>query len=67
MDMKQLRQQAGLKAEDVAVTLGVARSTVGNWEQGKSVPHFNVIGPLLRLYKCTFDQLDQAVKESTQK
>ena len=64
MDMKELRRQAGLKAEEVAVELGVSRSTVGNWEQGKAIPHFLMVSGLLKLYGCTFEQLDEAVRET---
>ncbi|MGL5805826.1 MAG: helix-turn-helix domain-containing protein [Xenococcaceae cyanobacterium] len=59
--MKELRQRAGLKAEEVSVKLGIARSTLGNWEQGKAVPHFDVIANLLDLYQCSFEELRQAV------
>jgi transcriptional regulator with XRE-family HTH domain len=67
MNIKELRQRAGLKAEEVAVKLGVARSTIGNWEQGKAVPHFDVIGNLLELYQCSFEELRQAVDQTRNK
>lgn len=67
MSIKQLRKRAGLKVEDVAATLDVAISTVGNWEQGRTIPRLRVdqTAKLLRLYNCTFEELEQAVKETS--
>ncbi|WP_248277856.1 helix-turn-helix transcriptional regulator [Brasilonema sp. UFV-L1] len=64
--MKQLRQRADLKAEQVAAHIGVAHSSVRNWEQGRTIPKLRIdqVGDLLRLYQCTFEELEQAVKES---
>jgi putative transcriptional regulator len=64
MDMRQLRERIGLRTVDVASRLGVGESTVRNWEHGRSVPRFEVISDLLRLYQCSFEELEQAVKES---
>lgn len=66
MDMKQLRQKVGLKAEEVAVKLGIAQSTVRNWEQGRTIPKLRIdqIGNLLRLYGCSFEELEQAIKNT---
>ncbi len=66
MDMKELRERAGLGVEEAAYRLGVAYSTIRNWEYGKTEPSLGVtkISELLRLYRCTFEELQQAVKES---
>ena len=66
MDMKELREQAGLGAEEAAFRLGVAHSTIRNWESGKTEPSLGVtkISKLLSLYKCSFQELEEAVKES---
>lgn len=64
MTMKELRQNAGLRAEDVAVELSIAVSTVRNWEQGRTIPKLRVdqIEKLLILYRCSFEELVAAVK-----
>ena len=69
MDMKELREQAGLGAEEAAFRLGVAHSTIRNWESGKTEPSLGVtkISQLLSLYKCSFQELEKAVKESKNK
>lgn len=66
MDMKELRQKAGLRAEEVAAHIGVAHSSIRNWEQGRTIPKLRVdqIGSLLKLYNCSFDDLEKAVNQS---
>jgi len=69
MDMRGLREKAGLRAEEAAYKLGVAHSTIRNWESGKTEPSLGVtkISELLLLYKCNFEELKQAVNESQSK
>ena len=69
MDMRELREQANLSAEEAAFRLGVAHSTIRNWESGKTEPSLGVtkIAELLRLYNCSFEELLQAVRESRTK
>lgn len=62
--MKQLRERLGLRTVDVASSLGIGESTVRNWEHGRSLPRFEIISGLLRLYRCSFDELEQAVNET---
>jgi putative transcriptional regulator len=66
MNMKELRERAGLSAEEAAFRLNVAHSTVRNWESGKTEPSLGVtkIAELLVLYGCSFEELQQAVTES---
>lgn len=66
MDMKELRQKSGLKAEEVAVRLNIAVSTVRNWEQGRTLPKMRVdqFSCLCKLYNCTIEELEQAAKKS---
>ena len=69
VDMKQLRERAGLSPEAVAVALQVAVSTVRNWESGHSEPRPGVISlpRYLEVYKCSLGELVEAAQESKQK
>ena len=64
--MKQLRQNAGVRAEEVAYKLDVSASTVRNWEQGRTIPKLRIdqFKKLLSLYGVSFDELFEAVQES---
>ncbi len=69
MDMKELREKAGFSAEGAAYKLNVAYSTIRNWESGKTEPSLGVtkLSELLKLYNCSFEELEQAVIESKAK
>jgi len=62
--MKQLRERVNLRTVDVASRLEIAESTVRNWEHGRSVPRFELVRPLMELYQCDFDDIDQAVRQT---
>ena len=66
MNMRELREKAGLGAEEAAYKLRVAHSTIRNWESGKTEPSLGVtkISELLSLYECNFEELKQAVEKS---
>jgi putative transcriptional regulator len=66
MNMKQLRERKGLRTVDVASRVGIAESTVRNWEYGKTIPKLRIdqFSELMKLYECSFDELMAAVKES---
>jgi putative transcriptional regulator len=65
MNMKDLRLRAGKRAEEIAVELGVAVSTVRNWDQLKTAPRMTPLAmqKLTEVYGCSFDELVQAEKE----
>jgi len=67
MSMKKLRLRSGKRAEEIAVELGVAVSTVRNWDQLKTAPRMTPAGlqKLMTTYKCSFDELVQSEKEMT--
>ena len=67
MNMKQLRERLNLRTVDVASRIGVAESTVRNWEYGKTIPKLRIdqFRELTKLYQCSFDDLWQAVRESS--
>ncbi|HEY9763033.1 MAG TPA: helix-turn-helix transcriptional regulator [Trichocoleus sp.] len=67
MDLKALRERAGLRTVDVASALKCAESSVRNWETGRTTPKMEVwqVFKLLEVYQCTREELVQAVKAST--
>lgn len=62
MNMKDLRLRSGKRAEEIAVELGVAVSTVRNWDQLKSTPRMTPknFRRLMLAYQCTLDELIEA-------
>lgn len=64
MNMKDLRQRVGKRPEEIAVEMGVAVSTVHNWDQLRSVPRMTAAGfkKLMTAYECTLDELIEAEK-----
>ncbi|MBD2200288.1 MULTISPECIES: helix-turn-helix transcriptional regulator [Calothrix] len=66
MDLRALRDRAGLTVLDVAKELDCAESSIRNWEKGRTTPKMEVwqVFRLRDLYKCTEEELVQAVKES---
>jgi putative transcriptional regulator len=67
MDLRALRDRAGLTVLDVAKELDCAESSIRNWEKGRTTPKLEVwqVFRLRDLYKCTEVELVQAVKETT--
>lgn len=65
MNMKELRLRSGKRAEEIAVELGVAVSTVRNWDQLKTAPRMTPKGlaKLMKVYNCTFEELLQAQQD----
>jgi hypothetical protein len=61
-----LRLRVGKRAEEIAVELGVAVSTVRNWDQLKTSPRMTPKGlqNLMQVYNCTFDELVKAEIEA---
>ncbi|MFN6497945.1 MAG: helix-turn-helix domain-containing protein [Nostoc sp. DedQUE01] len=69
MDMKGLRERAGLRTVDVASRLGIAESTVRNWDIGRHTPRLPIeeIPKFLEVYQCTLEEVIEAAKESKKK
>lgn len=57
MKLKELRQRAGLRQEDVAKQLNVDQAAVSNWERGINPPLPKYRPMLAKLYGCTEDEL----------
>ncbi|WP_373545959.1 helix-turn-helix transcriptional regulator [Chamaesiphon sp.] len=66
MNMKQLRLRVKLRTVDVASRIGVAESSVRNWEKGRTIPTLSIdkTAALCQLYQCSIAELAQAVRES---
>lgn len=56
--MKELREKAGYNSQKaLADYLGIAQSTVGNWESGTREPNTEMLIKLSTLFGCTVDYL----------
>jgi putative transcriptional regulator len=66
MDMRDLREKAGLTILDVAHELKCAESSIRNWEKGRTTPKLEVwqVFRLKTLYNCSESELEQASKNS---
>lgn len=65
MELKAIRENAGLRQEDVAKKLRVRISAVSNWERGVNGIASKYIRPLTRLYGVTEAEI-RAASESVQ-
>ncbi len=57
MNIKNLRQEAGLSQMDLACRMGVIRSAVANWESEISLPMTRDLPRLARVLGCTISDL----------
>jgi transcriptional regulator with XRE-family HTH domain len=65
LELKGIRENAGLRQEDVAKKLRVRVSAVSNWERGVNGIASKYIKPLTRLYGVTEAEIREA-SESAQ-
>lgn len=65
-NIKQLRDRAGMTQEELADKLGVARSTVTQWENGWSNPRMGMVQKLAGVFHVTSSDIvsDEPVKSS---
>lgn len=61
MTLRELRESALLKQEEVAKKLKVDQSAVSNWERGTSKPLRKYRKKLSKLYGVTEEVLDAAI------
>ena len=66
LDLRRLRQKAGLTVNDVADKLGKSRATICNWESGYSIPSltFKRVYELCKLYRCSIKDLADASEQT---
>lgn len=62
MELKAIRENAGLRQEDVAKKLRVRVSAVSNWERGVNGIASKYIRPLTKLYGVTETEIRSASK-----
>lgn len=55
--LAKLRKEKGLSQEEVADKINVTRQTVSKWELDQSLPDFDRIMPLCKLYNISSDEL----------
>ncbi|MCC9691412.1 helix-turn-helix transcriptional regulator, partial [Streptococcus agalactiae] len=55
--LKSLRQESGLKQQEIAPLLGIKQNTYSDWETGKSEPNLENVVKLAKLFKTTTDFL----------
>jgi len=60
LELKRIRENAGLRQEDVAKKLRVRVSAVSNWERGMNGIASKYIRPLTRLYGVTETEIRSA-------
>lgn len=65
MELKGIRENAGLRQEDVAKKLHVRVSAVSNWERGVNGIASKYIRPLTRMYGVTETEI-RAASEAAQ-
>lgn len=57
MKIKQFREKNKMKQEEIAVKIGVDRSTIAKWETGAAKPRADKLPALAKILNCTVDQL----------
>lgn len=57
VNIKEVREKAGLTQQDLANELGVGQSTVAMWETQKSLPRTDKLPALAKILGCTIDEL----------
>ena len=55
--IKAARVNAGYTLTEAAKLLGVNKDTLSNWERGATSPRLKSIEKLVKLYKCTPEDL----------
>ena len=61
--LKLLRVKKGLTLEDVAKKIGVSKTTVSQWERGKTIPRDERLLPLSLLFDVSPSQLFESKQE----
>ena len=62
--LKKLRKENGMTQEQLAEQLNVASRTVSRWENAKTMPDFDVLIELAKLYDVSVDELLNGARNS---
>ncbi len=57
MNIRDLRESAGLTQGELAAELGVDRSAVTKWETGEAMPRASLLPKLAEVLHCSIDDL----------
>ena len=57
MSLLDKRKEKGFTQDDLAVELGIDRSTVAKWETGKAYPRASLLPKIAEILGCTVDEL----------
>ena len=57
MQIRKLREMHTMTQQQLADSLGVARSAIANWESGIAKPRADLLPQLAALFHCTIDEL----------
>lgn len=57
LQLKQLRESHKLTQEELAVRLGISRSTVAMWETGQNIPPTKYLIAIADALECSVDAL----------
>lgn len=55
--LKELREDLGLKQEDIAKKLNIGRSTYANYESGAAEPNISILIDLANIYNVSVDYI----------
>lgn len=53
--IKELREKKGISQKALADDLGIAQSTVGNWESGTREPNFDMLKKIAEYFGVSID------------
>lgn len=56
-NIKNLRKEYNMSQEELAKRLGIARSSVANYENGQNFPNMNVLLKIADVFNCSVDYL----------
>ena len=56
-NIKNLRKNYNISQEELALRLGISRSSVANYENGQNFPNMDILLKMSKIFNCTIDYL----------